>query len=177
MTAALKDRLPATLTTARLVLATPALAHVPQMAVLANNKRIHEVLSRLPHPYAEKHGEEFVSEIARGETEFAWSILKDGTYIGGMGLHLLPDQLPELGYWLGEPHWGQGFATEAGRAVVDAARAAGAAALRSRALLSNSGSRNVLKKLGFVEIGESTDKEGTLKGQSMMLMRLEFGER
>ena len=177
MIAALKDRLPATLTTARLVLATPALAHVPQMAALANNKRIHEVLSRLPHPYAEKHGEEFVSEIARGETEFAWSILKDGTYIGGMGLHLLPDQLPELGYWLGEPHWGQGFATEAGRAVVEAARAAGAAALRSRALLSNSGSRNVLKKLGFVEIGESTDKEGTLKGQGMMLMRLEFGER
>lgn len=177
MTAALKDCLPATLTTTRLVLATPALAHVPQMAALANNKRIHEVLSRLPHPYAEKDGEEFVTKIARGETEFAWSILRDGDYVGTVGLHLLPDQLPELGYWLGEPHWGQGFATEAGRAVVDAARAAGAAALRSRALLSNSGSRNVLKKLGFAEIGESTDQDGTLKGQGVMLMRLEFGER
>ena len=171
---ALKDRLPKTLTTARLVLDTPALAHVPQMAVLANNKRIHEVLSRLPFPYAEEHGKEFVTDIARGETEFAWSILLDGTYIGTMGLHLLPDQLPELGYWLGEPHWGQGFATEAGRAVVQAARAARAAALRSRALLTNIGSRNVLKKLGFVEIGEDTDKDGTLKGQAVMLMRLEF---
>ncbi|MBN9332886.1 GNAT family N-acetyltransferase, partial [Devosia sp.] len=80
-------------------------------------------------------------------------------------------------YWLGEPHWGQGIATEAGHAVVDAARAAGAVALRSRALLANSGSRNVLKKLGFAEIGESTDKDGTLKGQAVMLMRLEFGER
>lgn len=177
MTIALKDRLPSTLTTARLVLATPAMAHVPQMAELANNKRIHAVLSRLPHPYAETDGEHFVTEIARGETEFAWSILKDDTYIGTMGLHLLPDQLPELGYWLGEPYWGQGLATEAGRAVVAAARAAGAAALRSRALLSNSGSRNVLKKLGFTEIGESTDKDGTLKGQSVMLMRLEFDER
>ena len=171
---ALKDRLPTTLTTARLVLATPALAHVPQMAVLANNKRIHQVLSRLPYPYAEEHGEDFVNNIARTETEFAWSILLDGTYIGTMGLHLLPDQLPELGYWLGEPHWGQGFATEAGRAVIDAARAAGAAALRSRALLTNTGSRNVLKKLGFVEIGEDTDTSGTLKGQTVMLMRLEF---
>lgn len=172
MTAALRDYLPAT----RLVLATPAMAHVPQMAALANNKRIHEVLSRLPHP-AEKDGEHFVTEIARGETEFAWSILRDGDYVGAIGLHLLPGELPELGYWLGEPHWGQGIATEAGRAVVDAARAAGAAALRSRALLSNSGSRNVLKKLGFAEIGESTDQDGTLKGQGVMLMRLEFGER
>lgn len=171
---ALKDRLPTTLTTARLVLTTPALAHVPQMAVLANNKRIHEVLSRLPYPYAEEHGTDFVNNIARTETEFAWSILFDGTYIGTMGLHLLPNQLPELGYWLGEPHWGQGFATEAGRAVIDAARAAGAAALRSRALLTNTGSRNVLKKLGFVEIGEDTDTSGTLTGQAVMLMRLEF---
>ncbi len=173
----LKDRLPSTLTTARLVLATPALAHVAQMAKLANNKRIHAVLSRLPHPYGEADGVDFVTNIARGETEFAWSILEDDNYIGTIGLHLVPDQLPELGYWLGEPHWGQGFATEAGQAVVDAARAAGAAALRSRALLSNSGSRNVLKKLGFVEIGEDTDKDGTLKGQSVILMRLEFGER
>ena len=174
---ALKDRLPATLTTARLTLATPAMAHVPQMAVLANNKRIHEVLSRMPYPYAQKDGEFFVTEIARGETEFAWAIEHEGSYIGGMGLHLLPGELPELGYWLEEPHWNKGFATEAGRAVVDAARAAGATALRSRALLTNSGSRNVLKKLGFLEIGESADKDGTLKGQSVMLMRLEFDER
>jgi RimJ/RimL family protein N-acetyltransferase len=177
MMTALKDRLPSTLTTARLVLATPAMAHVPQMAVLANNKRVYEVLSRLPHPYGEKDGEEFVTKIARGETEFAWSILAGGTYLGTIGLHILPNDLPELGYWLGEPHWGQGFATEAGRAVVDAARAAGAAALRSRALLSNSRSRNVLKKLGFTEIGERTDKDGTLKGRTVMLMRLEFDER
>ena len=71
---ALKDRLPTTLTTARLVLTTPVLAHVPQMAVLANNKRIHEVLSRLPYPYAEEHGTEFVTEIAR-ECESVGTIL------------------------------------------------------------------------------------------------------
>lgn len=171
---ALKDRLPTTLTTARLVLATPALAHVAQMAELANNKRVYEVLARLPHPYGEKDGVAFVTEIARGETEFAWSILRENTFIGVMGLHIRADHTPELGYWLGEPHWGQGFATEAGHAVVDAARAAGAAGIRARALLSNAGSRNVLKKLGFVEIGEDTDKEGTLKGQTVMLMQLDF---
>src|SRR5690349_18041013 len=102
--ATLKSRLPA----ARLALTTPAMAHVPEMAVLANNQRIAQVLARLPHPYAESDGVTFITQIARGDTEFAWSILSDGRYIGTIGLHLLPEQLPELGYWLGEPFWGQG---------------------------------------------------------------------
>lgn len=170
-----RDRLPATLTTDRLVLATPSLVHVPEMAVLANNSAIYEVLSRLPHPYDESHGRFFVEEIARGPEEFAWSILLQGQYIGTIGLHLLPDLLPELGYWLGEPYWGHGYATEAAHAVVVAARMAGYPGLRSRALPSNAGSRNVLRKVGFVETGEAIDEAGTLTGQRVMQMRLEFG--
>ena len=170
-----KDRLPATLTTERLALATPALAHVPQMAKLANSKAIYKVLSRLPHPYGESDGIVFVNEIARGETEFAWSILRDGQFIGVIGLHTLPNQFPELGYWLGEAYWGQGYATEAGKAVVAAARAAGATALRSRALLTNTASRHVLQKLGFVEIGEDIDASGTLVGKTVMRMHMELG--
>ena len=169
-----RDRLPATLTTDRLVLTTPSLAHVPEMAVLANNQAIYAVLSRLPHPYDESHGRFFVEEIARGPEEFAWSILLQGSYIGTIGLHLLPGQAPELGYWLGQPFWGHGYATEAALAVVAAAREAGYPALRSRALLSNAGSRNVLAKAGFSEIGEAIDDAGTLVGQRMMQMRLEF---
>ena len=169
-----RDRLPATVTTDRLVLTTPSLAHVPEMAVLANNRAIYAVLSRLPHPYDESHGRFFVEEIARGPEEFAWSILLQGRYIGTIGLHLLPGQAPELGYWLGQPFWGHGYATEAARAVVAAAREAGYPALRSRALLSNAGSRNVLAKAGFSEIGEAIDDAGTLVGQRMMQMRLEF---
>lgn len=171
---AFKDRLPASITTDRLMLTTPTLAHVAEMAVLANSKRIHEVLSRLPHPYDESHGREFVETIARGPEEHAWAILLQGRYIGTIGLHLPPDELPELGYWLGEPFWGLGYATEAAHAVVAAARAAGAPALRSRALLSNAGSRNVLRKTGFVEIGEGTDQTGTLSGKRVMIMRQEF---
>jgi RimJ/RimL family protein N-acetyltransferase len=170
----IKDRLPASITTDRLVLTTPTLAHVPEMAVLANSKAIYEVLSRLPHPYAESDGVFFIENIARGETEFAWSILLQGQFIGTIGLHLLPDLLPELGYWLGEPFWGQGYATEAAIAVVAAAKAAGIPALRSRALLTNAGSRGVLRKAGFSEIGEGVDEQGTLVGQHMALMRLEF---
>ena len=170
----IEHNLPAELTTDRLVLTTPVLAHVPEMAVLANNRAIYEVLSRMPHPYGESDGVFFVQEIARGAEEFAWSIELDGRFIGAIGLNFLPDQLPALGYWLGEPYWGRGYATEAGQAVVAAARAAGYPALRSRALVTNSSSRNVLRKLGFIEIGEALDEAGTLVGRSMMQMRLDF---
>lgn len=170
----MKARLPATIETDRLVLTTPTLAHVPEMAVLANSEAIYQVLSRLPHPYDESHGRFFVEHIARGPEEHAWSILLQGRYIGTIGLHLLPGMLPELGYWLGEPYWGKGYATEAAHAVVAAARDAGCPALRSRALLTNTGSRNVLRKAGFIEIGEDTDKTGTLTGRRVMQMRLEL---
>lgn len=166
--------LPATLTTDRLLLTTPTLAHVPEMAVLANSRAIYQVLSRLPHPYAESDGQFFVEEIARGPEEFAWAIELDGHYIGTIGLNLLPDQHPALGYWLGEPFWGQGYATEAGRAVVAAARAAGYPALRARALLTNSASRHVLGKLGFIETGEVPDPLGTPPARKVMQMELEL---
>ncbi|WP_338721275.1 GNAT family N-acetyltransferase [Devosia sp. XK-2] len=173
----LDARLPTAIRTARLSLVVPALAHVPEMALLANNKAIHQVLSRLPHPYMESDGRFFVENIARGDSEFAWAIEQAGAFVGVIGLHLLPGRLPELGYWLGQPHWGQGFATEAGLAVVSAARAARAPGLRARALLDNNASRNVLKKLGFIEIGEDTDTTGTLTGRRVMQMRLEFDQR
>jgi RimJ/RimL family protein N-acetyltransferase len=49
--------------------------------------------------------------------------------------------------------------------------------LRSRALKENVGSRNVLRKAGFTETGEAIEAANNLAGQTMMLMRLEFGER
>ncbi|MGV8833207.1 MAG: GNAT family N-acetyltransferase [Devosia sp.] len=170
-------RLPASLETDRLVLTTPTLAHVPQMALLANNRAIYEVLARLPHPYAESDGQFFVESIARGETEFAWSILRNGTYIGVISLiDLKADPEPAIGYWLGEPFWGQGYGTEAALAVVGAAKAAGLSALRATALTSNAGSRNVLRKAGFVETHEGPGPLGTNAGKPTTFMRLEFDQ-
>ena len=171
----IKDRLPATLTTDRLVLTTPTMAHAPAIALLANNARIHKVMSRLPYPYSQEDARFFVEEIAPGPEESCYAIMGGGeTFMGIVGLTYAEGLAPELGYWLGEPYWNQGYATEAATAVAAAARAAGVPALRSRALLSNQGSRNVLRKVGFTEIGEEIDQKGTLVGQRVMRMRLEF---
>lgn len=170
----IKDRLPATLTTDRLVLTTPTMAHVPAIARLANNERIYRVMSRLPFPYTEADGRFFIETVVPSADEQCYAILDGDTFMGVVGLHFDPVAVPELGYWLGEPFWGLGYATEAARAVVAAARNAGIAALRSRALLTNMPSHHVLRKVGFSIVGEGSDAQGTLAGQRVALMRLEF---
>lgn len=171
------QRLPASLETDRLVLTTPTLAQVPEMAVLANSRAIYEVLARLPHPYAESDGHFFVETLARGQSEFAWSILREGRFIGVIsliGIDLQANPVPEIGYWLGEPYWGKGYGTEAAMAVVAAARSAGLPALRATAQTSNTGSRRVLRKVGFKEIGEGLGDRGGCAGKPTTFMRLDF---
>jgi RimJ/RimL family protein N-acetyltransferase len=57
---------------------------------------------------------------------------------------------PEIGYWLGVPFWGQGYATEAARALVDHAFGdLGCDTLQAGARVSNPASRRVLEKCGF----------------------------
>lgn len=170
----IKHRLPASIATDRLLLTAPILAHVPAIARLANNPRIHQVMSRLPFPYTEDDGRFFVEQVVPSPQECCYAILDGTTFMGVVGLRFDAEALPELGYWLGEPFWGHGYATEAARAVVAAAKAAGIPALRSRALLTNTPSHNVLRKAGFSIIGEGTDAAGTLAGRRLALMRLEF---
>jgi RimJ/RimL family protein N-acetyltransferase len=171
----IKDRLPATLTTDRLVLTTPTLEHVPDIARLANNFAIYEMMARLPFPYSEDDARFFVEQIAPTDAEHCYAVLLGGTsFMGIVGLHFVDGMAPELGYWLGEPYWGQGYATEATRAVVNAAKLAGVPTLRSRALSHNARSSNVLRKNGFVETGEGPDPAGTNAGKPATFMTLEF---
>ena len=171
---ALKHRLPATLSTARLVLAAPALAHASAIARLCNNINVHKWMARLPFPYTEDDARFFIEEIVPSAEEVCYGLLHEGELIGVVGLHFAEGQAPELGYWLGEPYWGHGYATEAALALVAAARAAGARALRSRALVDNAGSRNVLRKAGFRETGTTIEADGNLAGREMVLMALDF---
>lgn len=172
----LKDRLPTRIVTTRLVLATPAAADIPAIARHCNNANLHRWMSRLPFPYREADARFFVEEIVPGPEEYCLAIHHQDELVGVVGLHLVDGLAPELGYWLGEPHWGHGFATEAARAIVDAARAAGVARLRSRALAENTASRHVLEKTGFIQTGTITEAGGNLEGREMVTFALEFGD-
>lgn len=172
-----RDQLPDSLKTKRLILRAPSHADVDAMARLANNTKIHQMLSRLPHPYARENAIDFIDNIARTAEEHAYSILsKDETFIGVIGvigLHLLPGELPELGYWLGEPYWGEGYASEATAAILSAADTAGCATIRARAITENKASIAVLLKSGFVKTDEGIDDCGVHKGVSVTQFRRE----
>jgi RimJ/RimL family protein N-acetyltransferase len=60
------------------------------------------------------------------------------------------DPAPELGYWIGVRFWGQGYGTEAVRAVIDwAFTDLGHDALQAGARVTNPASRRLLEKCGF----------------------------
>ncbi|SDG19407.1 GNAT family N-acetyltransferase [Pelagibacterium luteolum] len=159
--------LPDRLETDRLVLRAPAMSDVPAIARLADNPKIHE-MTTLPYPYGEADAVAFVENYARSETEHAYAICNSDGFIGTIGLHLKPDSAPELGYWLGEPFWGQGYATEAAIALVQAAHATGlCSVLYAKARSTNAASRSVIEKIGFKLISEGVANCGPHKDVSV----------
>lgn len=113
-------------------------------------------LARLPWPYTVGDAEAFLA-VPRGPADPRFFIFAhEGAYprmIGGIGLNLTGRGVAELGYWLTPRAWGRGYATEAGRAVIDMARhALPLHRLEASHHLDNPGSARVLAKLGFREV-------------------------
>lgn len=145
------------LVTERLVLRPPHQDDIPELADLANSRRIAEMLGRMPHPYSEQDARNFVDNARSGERSgcnYAVSLAGNGAFVGCAGLHGGPDGL-ELGYWIGEPYWGSGYATEAAHALVDLAfRASAIGRLYVQCRVSNTASRRVIHKCGFQYSGQ-----------------------
>lgn len=112
-------------------------------------------LATVPHPYGEDDARAFIDEIAPQHSVWAVETRDERVFIGVISLKPMDSPgVAELGYWYGKPHWGRGFATEAGRAVVGHALGAGGlAALKSGYIADNPASGRVLTKLGFQETG------------------------
>lgn len=72
----------------------------------------------------------------------------------------------ELGYWIARDHWGQGYASEAGRAVVDVAQALGHRRLISGHFTDNPASGRVLDKIGFRSTGRVELRESKARGHA-----------
>ncbi len=139
------------LETERLTLRAPRMDDAKSIAALANDLRIAQNTTRIPHPYALVDAEAWLAAVNKNEGEATFVVtLVDGAVIGACGVELRDGRTPELGYWLGTHYWGQGYATEAARAVIDHAFTnLGFDALHSGARISNPASRRVLEKCGF----------------------------
>ena len=170
------------LETKRLAMRAPRLEDAKTVAALANDRRIAENVARIPHPYRMADAESFISgaNTAGGEAVFLIT-LRDETVIGACGLMLQElkgqESAPELGYWLGVPYWGKGYATEALHAVIDYAFTDLAhEALQAGARVTNPASRRVLEKCGFQWTGVGLYRISAIKSSAPIdRFRLERG--
>ena len=88
-----------------------------QITSLANNKKIFNNLrDGFPHPYVLEDARAFIKYARNAIDEKLFAITVDGEVIGSCGAMFKKDvyrRNVEIGYFLGEPYWGKGYATDA----------------------------------------------------------------
>ena len=140
------------LETPRLSLKVFTEADIPELVPLIGTRAVAATTLRIPHPYTEEHAHSYMARI-QGENEpnFAIRLRDNGTLIGGIGLRLTPEyERAELGYWLGEPYWHNGYATEAGKAMLRFGfQQLNLRRIHAEHFSHNPASGNVLRKLGM----------------------------
>ncbi|MCB0375693.1 MAG: GNAT family N-acetyltransferase, partial [Sinomicrobium sp.] len=113
-----------TLETERLILNQLKATDIHSIVTYAGNEKVSKMTLNIPYPYTDLDAVYWINasrEGARKKEQYTFAVrLKESKYfIGGMGLKLTPKwQRAELGYWIAEPYWNQGFATEAAAAVL-----------------------------------------------------------
>ncbi|MDJ1157557.1 GNAT family protein [Chelatococcus sp. SYSU_G07232] len=142
--------------TERLALRWPRLADARAIEQLAGEKAVAEMTALIPHPYPPRAAETFIyaARLANATGEALTLVVtprrKPHEAMGAIAVHSRNNGEPFVGYWLGMPHWGQGFATEALRAIVDTVfDHTEAPALTAGVRVVNPASRRVLEKCGF----------------------------
>lgn len=142
----------------------------------ANNRAIWMNLrDRFPHPYTRTDGEEFLGRAASLEPQIFFAIDHEGEAVGGVGI-IPHDDIErisgELGYWVGEEHWGKGLATAAAREMTQYCfEALKLHRVWATPFTRNSASIRVLEKLGFRHEGtvvESAIKAGRLESMEIL---------
>jgi RimJ/RimL family protein N-acetyltransferase len=139
--------------TARLVLRAPSRRDLDGIVALAGNAKIAEMTATIPHPYTRADAEAWLAKVREGRGHslviFARAARRTLVGVAGFG-HRGNEDAPEIGYWIGEPFWGRGYATEAARALIDHAFSETEIdALGASCRISNGASRRVIEKCGF----------------------------
>lgn len=108
--------------TTRLVLRPLEQRDRARLIKLANNWRVAKNLSTMPYPYTEQAADEWLAKQAQlwaGGKTVALAITSEGELIGGCRVGVRDGDDWELDYWLGEPFWNCGYASEAATALRD----------------------------------------------------------
>lgn len=155
----------------RLILRRPVKADATAIAELANDIGVAGMIARMPHPYGLADAETFLARCEaldpRTDAVFAIEHRQFGV-IGMLGFRQHQPRRPELGYWLGRPFWGRGYATEAATAALDWARRDwGKAVVWAGHFADNRASAQVLVKAGFLYTGDVELQDCLARGEKV----------
>ena len=143
---------------------------------LNNVKILDNLRDGLPFPYTEKDAEDFIRAMLSADEDktFAFAVTADDKVIGSIGIFRCGNihyRTAELGYYIGEPYWGNGYTTEAVRQICsyvfdnnDIIR------IFAEPFESNAASCRVLEKAGFACEGVlrcNAFKNGKLENMKM----------
>lgn len=144
------------LETRRLWLRWPRMADAAAILRQAGEKAVAEMTANIPHPYPPEAVEPFIFAMRKGNALGEHLVLavtprsKPNELIGMIGAHRQASGTPFIGYWLGTPHWGKGYATEAVQGLIDTLFSlVDVPAIEADTRVINPASRRVLEKSGF----------------------------
>ena len=111
------------LETARLRLRPFEASDAEPLQKLAGARAVAEGTLLIPHPYPLTEAVEWIATrpeaLECGNVVYAITLRSSSELIGAIGFVVRPQHdKGELGYWIGEPYWGRGFATEAAGAII-----------------------------------------------------------
>jgi len=170
----------AKLQTGRLLLVPPSRVHGHVMAQMANDRVIADNLATMPHPYSlddAYHWIQIVGEMAVGAA-FVIILKANNQFIGVCGSGPVDDNDEiDFGYWIGVEHWGNGYATEAARAVLSHVFETFKFDLITTDFkINNKASGRVLQKLGFEQMGQRV-RHCEANGQDMVTMKVQLQQK
>ena len=110
--------------TSRLLLRPFTVADAPAVRRLAGVYEVARTTLNIPHPYHDGMADAWIvthaASFARREMAVFAIAAPDDTLLGAISLRLdAAHDRAEMGYWIGLPYWGQGYATEAAMRLRD----------------------------------------------------------
>ncbi len=144
--------------TERLVLRPLREEDLDMVVLMAGDWDVASMTARIPYPYTLADARHWLDGLEHGELVCAIERNDDGALVGVTGY--LPaataseEKSAEIGYWIGKPYWGKGYATEAARALIaHCFTNVGFARLTCCHFADNPASCRVIEKLGFMPAG------------------------
>ncbi len=148
-----------TLKTERLILRPFVVDDADRVEELVSDKEIAATTLNIPHPYPKGGGEKWIATHPRAfakDRGVTFAVTCEGELVGAISLQGMSrnHRHAELGYWIGKPYWGKGYATEAARAVISFAfDELNLIRVHAHHMAHNAASGRVMEKCGMLREG------------------------